>query len=119
MPPAPTGFTDAETTTTMFVSKATLAEADLVLSDAEVAVMVTMTWLAGGVPGAVYVVGTVLCVEVGETLPHGAMAQVTVQVTPLLAESFTIKAVKLTMPPATTLLLSGVTDTETGSDCGV
>ena len=58
-----------------------VADTNLVLSVAEVAVTVTLPPV-GAVGGAVYVVGTVLDVEVGLKLPQGALLQVTDQVTP-------------------------------------
>ena len=55
---------------------------DFVLSVTEVAVRVTAKSLAGGLVGAVYVTGRPLRLEEGETVPHGAVEQVTLQVTP-------------------------------------
>jgi hypothetical protein len=55
------------------------AVAVLVLSVAEVAVNVTVISLAGGVAGAVYVTAEPPDVCAGETLPHGAVGQETVQ----------------------------------------
>jgi hypothetical protein len=88
IPPAPTGFTDAESKIWM-AAKSSVKEADCVASATEVAVIVTITSLAGGVLGAVYVVGIPLAVEVGETVPHGVGEHDTLHVTPLLEESLT------------------------------
>jgi hypothetical protein len=51
VPPAPTGFTDA-TSETKMAAKSMLTGADCAGSAAEVAVMVTVTSLGGGVAGA-------------------------------------------------------------------
>lgn len=72
----------------------TLAVAVLVLSVTEVAVNVTVISLAGGVAGAVYVVVKPLAVCVGETLPHGAVGQETVQFALLPVGSLVTVAVK-------------------------
>jgi hypothetical protein len=112
--PAPTGLTDAEMETTM-LAKSIVREIDFVGSATDVAVMVTATSFAGGVPGAVYVVGSPLEVVVGDTLPQGAGAQETVHATPLLEESFTTWAMMVTEPPAATKpLLCCVIATEMG-----
>lgn len=67
-----------------------VADANLVVSDTEVAVSVTAGF-AGTVGGAVYVVNTPLAVLVGETVPHpGEHATpdwVRLQATPALAAS--------------------------------
>jgi hypothetical protein len=118
VPPAPTGFTDAERLTTIPVPRMSVTEADFVLSANEVATIVTVIWLAGGVLGAVYVVAAPLAVVVGETVPHGAEEQLTLHVTPMFEESLITCAVTPTVPPASNvLLLSGVMDTEMGNDC--
>ena len=80
--------------------------------DTEVAVTVTAKSL-GGTPGAVYLVATPLAVETGETVPHGADEQETVQVTPLLAESPTTEAASETLAPAMTVAVGGATETAT------
>jgi hypothetical protein len=59
-----------------------VAEADFVRLSIEVAVSVTTRLLAGGVGGAAYVVNIP---EVGETAPHEATEQVTVQFAPAFA----------------------------------
>lgn len=83
-------------------------------SATEVAVMVTVK-LVEGTLGAVYVVGTPVGVDAGETLPHCCAAHVTVQLTPLPAESPVTDAVSCTeVPGATVVLEGGVTTTETG-----
>ena len=53
-----------------------------------------------------------LAVDEGDTLPHGEVLHVTVQVTPLLAESFVTVAVNWAVPPACTLAELGETETE-------
>lgn len=104
VPPAPTGFTEAERETTM-LAKSIVTEADFVGSAIEVAVMVTVTSLSGGVSGAVYTVGAPLEVVVGDTLPQGAGVQDTVHAAPLLEESPATWAAIVTVPPATTVPL--------------
>ena len=52
VPPAATGFTDGERLTTTPVKRVSVAEADLVLSVADVAVIVTVTGLGGAIAGA-------------------------------------------------------------------
>lgn len=94
----------------------TVTEADFVVSATEVAVTVTVTWLAGAALGAVYKVGVPLGVVVGETLPQGAVGQDTFHVTPSSEESFVTWAVMLTVPPACSMPppVSGDMDTEIG-----
>ena len=75
VPPAPTGFTDGERLTAMPVERVSVTDADLVLSATDVAVIVTVTALAGAVDGAVYAAAVPLAVLVGEMEPHGAVAQ--------------------------------------------
>jgi hypothetical protein len=71
-----------------------LAEADFVASATDVAVTVTLAGL-GTAEGAVYTVAVPLGVDVGAKDPQApAEPQVTVQVTPLLAESLVTTAVK-------------------------
>jgi hypothetical protein len=68
-----------------------VAVAVLLVSVTEVALIVTVKLLAGGVAGAVYVVAVPLGVVVGATVPQGAVAQLTVHVTPAFAGSpFTV-----------------------------
>ncbi len=69
------------------------AVTDLVESDTEVAVTVTVAGL-GTLAGAVNVVAVPLAVEVGVTLPQDEPPQVTVQVTPPFALSLLTTAVK-------------------------
>jgi hypothetical protein len=56
-----------------------------------------------------------LAVEVGETEPQGAVEHVTLQVTPLFAESLTTVAVNCFVVPACTVAEAGDTETEIGS----
>lgn len=55
-------------------------------------------------------------VVVGETEPHCAAEQVTVQVTPLLAESLATLAVTCAVPPACKVALAAVTVIVSGCD---
>jgi hypothetical protein len=102
----PTGAT--ATTIAGTVTDAVLAAP---LLATEVAVNVTLTSLAGGVPGAVYVVATPLAVDVGETVPHGVGEQDTDQTTPKFAESFVTVAVNWPVPPNRTLAEPGSIET--------
>jgi hypothetical protein len=77
-----------------------------------VAVTVTCRSPPGG-GGALYVVGAPLAVAVGETLPQGAVAHVTVQFTPLLLGSFTSVADSAAVVFASTFGAGGVTVTPT------
>jgi hypothetical protein len=52
-----------------------------------------------------------LAVVVGDTLPHGAVEQLTVQLTPLLAGSPVTVAVKLKVAPARTVAVPGAMET--------
>jgi hypothetical protein len=63
------------------------AAEDLVLSAADVAVTVTIRLLAGAAAGALYMTGSPLAEDAGETVPQGAAGQLTAQVTPALAGS--------------------------------
>jgi len=56
-------------------------------------------------------VATPLAVLVGDTLPHAAAEQETLQVTPLLLASFVTVAVKGCVVPAGTVAVAGATDT--------
>jgi hypothetical protein len=58
-----------------------VADADLVVSETDVAVTFTVPPV-GIAAGAVYVVAALLAVVVGLSVPHAAVAQVTVHVTP-------------------------------------
>jgi len=80
--------------------------------DTEVAVTETAKSLAGG-PGAVYVIATPLAVAAGATLPHGAVAQDTAQVTPLLLGSPATVAVTGVLAPSNTLAVLGERDKPT------
>ena len=72
-----------------------VADTNLVLSVIEVAVTVTLPPV-GAVGGAVYVVGTVLDVEVGLKLPQGALLQVKDQLMP----AFRLSLVTVAAMPA-------------------
>ena len=93
------------------------ADAALDPSATEAAVMVTVKLVEGGL-GAVYVVGTPLGVDAGERLPHCCVGHVTVQLTPLPAESPVTDAVSCAEVPGATVVLEGVTRTETGVGAG-
>jgi hypothetical protein len=69
-----------------------VAEADFVVSLTDVAVTVTVAGV-GGAAGALNVVAVPLGVVAGAKLPHWALPQVTVQVTPALALSLLTVAV--------------------------
>jgi hypothetical protein len=87
-------------------------EADLVVSVAELAVMVTVKLLTGAVVGAVYVVAVPDAVETGETEPQGAVVQVTAHVTLGVAEgSFVTVGVIIVELPAFTVALVGAAAT--------
>src|SRR5437879_12672037 len=79
--------------------------------------MVTVKRVEGGL-GAVYVVGTPLGVDAGETLPHCSVEHVTVQLTRLPAESPVTDAVSCAEVLGATVVLEGVTRTETGVGAG-
>ena len=82
-----------------------VAEADFVPSATEVAFKVTVAGV-GTLPGAVYVTAEPEALVVGETVPHAVPLQpvpVTVQVTPLFAESLPTVAVKACVPFTVTL----------------
>src|SRR5579863_7215788 len=81
----------------------TIAEMVLVGSATEAAIKVTITLLAGAALGALYVTDTPLGVEAGETVPHAAIGQDTVHVTPLLVESLLTLAVKFALAAACTV----------------
>ena len=77
--------------------------------------IVTDKSLGGGVEGAVYVVEPPLLVDVGETVPHGAAEQDTVQVTPPLLASLATVAVTACVPVASIIASPGDTETVTPS----
>jgi hypothetical protein len=79
----------------------------------EVAVNVTARSLAGGLLGAVYVVGEPLGVTVGDTVPQGEVEQERVQVTPLLLASLARVAVNGAVAPASRVAESGAMVTAT------
>jgi hypothetical protein len=78
-----------------------LAEADFVVSDTDVAVTVIVAGV-GGAAGALKVVAVPLGVEAGLKLPHWALPQVTVQVTPAFALSLLTVAVSAAVLVAAT-----------------
>jgi hypothetical protein len=92
-----------------------VTEADLVVSVADVAVMVTVKLLVGAVVGAVYVVAVPDAVEEGETEPQAAPVQpvpVNVHVTLIVAEgSFVTVGVICVERPAFTVVLAAATAT--------
>lgn len=100
-----------------FCEMAIVAEADFVASAAEVAVSVIVPACAGGVAGAVYVVGEPLVVLVGAIVPHpGGQAAppcVSVHVTPVLGVPVTA-AINACVWPTETLAVVGVTVTVMG-----
>src|SRR5215469_17684038 len=81
----------------------TFAEALTVGSLTDVAVMLATISAVGGVAGAVKVVATPLPVVIGETVPHGALEQDSVQVTPRLAVSLLTVAVTCAVAPDCTV----------------
>jgi len=91
---------ETETVTAKTVTK---EEAVLEVSATEVAVMNTSKSLAGGVEDAVYVTAAPLRLEVGETLPQGAVGQDTDQVTPWWDGSLVTVAVIDDLPPICTV----------------
>jgi len=98
---------------TLIVTDGTVITAalDFVGSATEVAVRVTFKSLAGGLFGTVYVTAAPLSDEVGETVPHGAAAQVILQFTPLPPKSFITLAEKRAVPPICTVSTAGETVT--------
>jgi hypothetical protein len=99
-----------ETAGTLIAGTVTVADDDLVVSETDVAVTVTVKSLGGG-PGAVYVVAPPLAVDVGATLPQGVAEQCTVQVTPLLFRSLPTVAVNRCVVPASTVAFRGSVST--------
>jgi len=91
-----------------------VAVLDFVLSVTEVAVRVTVKSLAGGLVGAVYVTGKALKLEEGETVPHGAAEQVTLQVTPAYFGSLVTVAENCAVAFACTVADAGETATAMG-----
>jgi hypothetical protein len=90
---------DAGATDTATDGTVNVAEEDFVASVTEIAVTVTARLLAGGAAGAVYVTLCPLEVEVGDTVPHGAVEQLTVQFAPALAGSKFTDALNCVVPP--------------------
>lgn len=90
---------------TVIAGTVIMAACDLVASDAEVAVSMTLRSLAGAVIGALYVVLVPLAVMVGETLPQAAAGaeHLIVQVTPRLTESLLTVAANCIEVPAMTV----------------
>lgn len=99
-------------TSTVIAGTVIVAEAVARELDTEVAVTVTVKSLGGGA-GAVYVVATPVAVDVGATLPHGAVEQDTVHVTPLLLGSPATVAINCTVAVSRTVAVVGATDTPT------
>jgi len=99
-------------TVTVIAGTVIVAEAIAKELDTEVAVTVTVKSLGGGA-GAVYVVAAPLAVDVGATLPQGAVEQDTVHVTPLLLESPATVAVSCVVPVPATVVVEGTTVTPT------
>jgi hypothetical protein len=98
--------------------KVTMAEADLVLSVAEVAVMATLPPV-GAVDGAVKTVAAPLVVDVGLKVPQAA-AGAQLQVTPLPDESFnTIADTFAVAPVASDAGGAAENETEMGSGVGL
>ena len=62
--------------------------------------------------------GVPLAVEAGDTLPHGPVGHDTDQLTPLPVESLLTVAVKLAVPPASTVAEVSESDTLTGGGGG-
>src|SRR5208282_5024628 len=86
--------------------------ADLVVSATDVALIMTERF-AGTELGAVYVAIAPLAVAVGETVPQGAVAHDTAQVTPWFDASLATVAVKFTDCPGFTVCgVDGETATE-------
>jgi len=98
------------------IGKVTVPAANLVLSETEVAVIVTLPPV-GAVAGAVYAVAAPLEVDAGLKVPQD-VAGVQLQVTPLPAESFVTRAETLAVPPAT-IVAGGATENVTEMACGV
>ena len=94
-----TTVADGGVTATITDGTVKVAEEDFVVSVTEVAVTVTARLLAGGAPGAAYVILSPLGVEVGDTVPHCVAEQLTVQFTPALAGSKLTDALNCVVPP--------------------
>jgi hypothetical protein len=99
-----------ETAETAIAGTVTVADEDLVESETDEAVTVTVKSVDGG-PGAVYVTAAPPVVEVGETLPQGAVEHETVHVTPLLLGSLPTVAVNSCVVPASTVAVWGSVST--------
>jgi hypothetical protein len=78
---------------TSFPTSMMVANAEAEVSEIEWAVIVTVMPPDGRFVGAVYVVAAPLAVVVGDKVPHGAIGQATVQLSPLFVESFATVAV--------------------------
>src|SRR5262245_15430360 len=78
-------------------------------SPTDVALLLTTVAGAGRVAAAVQVVATPLPVVIGETVPHGALQQDTVQVTPRLSVSFVMVAVTWAVAAGSTRVWSAET----------
>lgn len=98
------------------IGKLTPPAANLVLSETEVAVIVTLPPV-GAVAGAVYAVAAPLDVDAGLKVPQD-MVGVQLQVTPLPAESFITRAETLAVPSAA-IVDGGATENVTEMGCGV
>ncbi len=109
-PPAGTVLAD-EATLIATDGTVIVAELDFVVSAIEVADSVTAKSFAGGLLGTVYVTLAPLNEEVGETVPHGGLEQLTVQVTPEVLLSFTTVAENCAVPPIWTVANAGDTVT--------
>lgn len=109
-PPAGTVLAD-EATLIATDGTVIVAELDFVVSAIEVADSVTAKSFAGGSLGTVYVTIAPLNEEVGETVPHGGLEQLTVQVTPEVLLSFITVAENCAVPPIWTVANAGDTVT--------
>ncbi len=101
-------------TETVMASTVMPTEPCLEVSESEVATIVTDKSFAGGVEGAVYVVGAPLAVAVGEMLPHCGTPHAGMdQVTPLFAgSSLTVATILGTVWANCTVDAGAVTITE-------
>ena len=88
-----------------------VAELDFVASVTDVAVSFTARSVPGGSLGTVYVTLAPVNEEVGNTLPHAALGQVTVQFTPAPLVSFVMVAENCAVSPIWTVAEAGDTVT--------
>ncbi|MBZ5613730.1 MAG: hypothetical protein LAO23_06950 [Acidobacteriia bacterium] len=88
-------------------------EADAEFCATEIAPMVTYRSVGGALAGAVYIVGTPLVVDVGDTEPQGGVSQETIQVTPLFVKSLVRVAVNCCVPPGSTTIFAEPGETAT------